>query len=57
MPTYVDTGIRCETHAGEVFPVRCAACDNLKAEYATLGIRLCPRHPAHYRPCEKGCDD
>lgn len=57
MPMYVDSGVRCTNHAGEVFPVRCVACETLRAEYATLGIRLCPTHPAHFRPCEKGCDD
>jgi hypothetical protein len=57
MPTYVDTGVRCDSHAGEVFPVRCGACENLRAEYGTLGLRLCPRHPAHFRPCQKGCDN
>jgi hypothetical protein len=54
---FTDTGARCTEHWGEVFPVRCGACANLQAEYGVLGIRLCPRHPAHFRPCEKGCDD
>jgi hypothetical protein len=57
MAIYVDTGVRCDRHMGEVFPVRCNACQILSDEYGTLGMRLCPQHPAHFRPCEKGCDD
>ncbi len=57
MPTYVDTGARCMDHWGEVFPVRCGACENLRAEYRAMGMALCPKHPAHFRPCDKGCDD
>lgn len=54
---FTDTGVRCDQHIGEAFPVRCNACRILADEYGQLGMRLCPRHPAHLRPCEKGCDD
>src|SRR5690606_29558563 len=56
----LDLGIRCDRHIGEAVPVKCAACDTLSAEYGSMGMRaswLCRNHPAHLRPCEKGCDD
>jgi hypothetical protein len=57
----VDLGIRCATHIGEVFGVRCAACDaaTLDATENRLARRLgfipgssCPTHPDYPRPCE-----
>jgi hypothetical protein len=47
----------CDRHIGDAHPPRCGACDVLAAEYGTLGMSLCPNHPAHFRPCEKGCDE
>lgn len=47
----------CEDHIGEVHAPRCRACDTLRAEYGTLGMSRCPKHPAHFRPCDKGCDE
>lgn len=47
----------CENHYGDAFAPRCIACETLQAEYGTLGMSRCPRHPAHFRPCAKGCDD
>lgn len=28
----VDVGVRCDAHVGEVFPPRCAACEQERAE-------------------------
>jgi hypothetical protein len=50
---FADTGIRCDRHMGDAVKVRCNACQTLSDEYGLLGMRLCPRHPAHFRPCEK----
>lgn len=50
----VDVGIRCDDHAGEVFPPRCYECMALQAQ---RGSSRCAKHPAHFRPCSKGCDD
>jgi hypothetical protein len=51
--TYYDYGIRCDRHIGEVFPPRCPACEGLAAEWGTLPNTVCPKHPAHLRPCTK----
>jgi hypothetical protein len=32
--TEIDNGIRCDNHVGEVFPVRCAQCETLRAEFS-----------------------
>jgi hypothetical protein len=35
---YVDY-VRCEKHAGEVFPVRCYACEALVHEYEVFRVQ------------------
>jgi hypothetical protein len=32
--TELDHGTRCDDHVGEVFPVRCAQCETLRAEFS-----------------------
>lgn len=49
----LDHGVRCDRHVGEAFRVRCGDCDDESAEQGHLDRRLCPKHPAHFRPCEK----
>lgn len=53
MTTFVDLGVRCDAHVGEVFPPRCPACESLAREWATLRPKVCYRHPMHLLPCEK----
>lgn len=45
MPDYIDFGTRCETHAGEVFPPRCGACEKEAASrMAPASVGECPLH-------------
>lgn len=53
----IDLGNRCTAHAGEAFPVRCSDCATETETLRTFAPWLCPTHPAHFRPCSKGCDD
>lgn len=58
---YVDLGIRCDRHVGEVFAPRCDACDTAAAEHTTemrarrLGFipgTACISHPDYPLPCD-----
>lgn len=60
--TEIDTGIRCDRHIGEVYPVRCFDCDAARATTADELIvprvgyipgSECPLHPYYPLPCSK----
>lgn len=63
MSSWIDSGARCDDHAGEVFPPRCRACD--AAAEATdpppppprvyVPGSSCPLHPHYPEPCD-ACD-
>lgn len=53
MNDYVDIGARCDEHAGEVFPPRCATCEVTAAEWRASLPRVCQLHPMHFEPCTK----
>jgi hypothetical protein len=53
MSVFVDTGMRCENHIGEVFAPRCSLCDSIVAEWQTLPTAVCSIHPMSLRPCER----
>lgn len=45
--TSIDSGARCDDHAGEVFPVRCAACE-AAAEEEPEPFYVPPRIPSKW---------
>lgn len=57
----VDTGIRCETHAGEVFPPRCEECaeaeEEFRRDHPAAKIYVpgseCELHSDYPMPCDR----
>lgn len=41
----MDDGERCDAHVGEVFPPRCAACDELRSEPVEVDYGWAPTYP------------
>ena len=51
--TDTDTGARCASHVGEVFPPRCAACET-SHDVPRAGFipgSECPAHAGYPQPC------
>jgi hypothetical protein len=55
-PVNVDD-VRCDRHAAEVFQVRCAACDALRAEAAALRPKPAPVAPRPAAPATPAVED
>lgn len=57
MTAFIDLGVRCDAHTGEVFPPRCPVCASLTGEWEAMRPTVCYRHPMHFVPCEKCAGD